>query len=113
MAPTTSYVIDPTGLGNVAAEYDGSGNLVARYDYGYGLLDQINCTSTPEYYTFSAIGNTSEITDSSGAVLNSYSYDPFGVSLGKTETAANPFGFVGEYGVISEANGLEFMRTGI
>src|SRR5207245_1086918 len=35
---TTSYVIDPAGLGNVAAEYDGSGQLIARYDHGYGLL---------------------------------------------------------------------------
>ena len=26
----TNYVIDPIGLGNVAAEYDGSGNVVAR-----------------------------------------------------------------------------------
>ena len=67
----TNYVIDPTGLGNVAAEYNGSGQLVARYDYGYGLLDRIDGTGSAAYYTFSAIGNTSEITNASGAVLNS------------------------------------------
>ena len=44
-------------------------------------------------------------------MLNRYTYDPFGVSLGKTETVANPFEFVGEYGVMDEGNGLEFMRA--
>ena len=63
------------------------------------------------FYTFQAIGHTSELTDAAGAVLNSYAYDPFGVSLGKTETVANPFEYVGEYGVMNEGNGLEFMRA--
>ncbi len=106
---TTRYVIDPTGLGNVAAEYDGSGNLIARYDHGYGLLSRNDGTDTA-FYTFQAIGHTSELTGIGGTVLNSYAYDPFGVSLGKTETVANPFEYVGEFGVMNEGNGLEFMR---
>jgi RHS repeat-associated protein len=107
----TTYVIDPTGLGNVAAEYDGSGNLVARYEHGYGLLDRTDAGGHAAYYTFSAIGNTSELTNGAGTVLNSYAYDPFGVSLSKTETVTNPFGYVGEYGVTNEGNGLELMRA--
>src|SRR5262249_26287923 len=99
---TTKYVIDPAGLGNLASEYDGSGNLVARYDYGYGLLARCDATGNPDYYTFSAIGNTSEMTNAATKVVNSYAYDPFGVSLGKTETVVNPFEYVGEYGVTSE-----------
>jgi len=106
----TTFVIDPTGLGNVSAEYDGSGNLVARYDHGYRLLSRTNGAGA-EFYTFSAIGNTSELTGATGTVLNAYTYDPFGISLGKTETVANPFEFVGEYGVMNEGNGLEFMRA--
>ncbi len=108
---TTNYVIDPTGAGNVAAEYDGSGNLIARYDDGYGLVSRTDASGNPDYYTFSAIGNTSELTNASGAVDNSYSYDPFGISLGKTEAVTNPFQYVGEYGVMNEGNGLEFMRA--
>ncbi len=108
---TTNYVIDPAGLGNVAAEYDGSGNLVARYDDGYGLVSRTDAAGAAAYYTFSAIGNTSELTNSAGSVLNTYSYDPFGISLSKSETVPNPFEFVGEYGVMDEGNGLEFMRA--
>jgi RHS repeat-associated protein len=107
----TQYVIDPTGLGDVAAEYDGAGNLVARYDHGFGLVSREDAVGNPAYYTFSAIGNTSELTNSAGAVVNSYAYDPFGISLGKSETVPNPFEFVGEYGVMNEGNGLEFMRA--
>ncbi len=107
---TTRYVIDPTGLGNVAAEYDGTGALIARYNHGYGLLSRTDGSGSA-YYTFQAIGHTSELTGTGGVVLNSYAYDPFGVSLGKSETVANPFEYVGEYGVMNEANGLEFMRA--
>jgi RHS repeat-associated protein len=107
----TCYVIDPTGLGNVAAEYGGGGGLIARYEHGFGLLVRSDGARKPAYYTFSAIGHTSELTDPSGVVANAYAYDPFGLSLAKTETIPNPFEFVGEFGVMNEGNGLEFMRN--
>ncbi|WP_145234608.1 putative Ig domain-containing protein [Urbifossiella limnaea] len=106
----TTYVIDPTGLGNVAAEYGAGGALVARYDHGYGLVSRADGAGAA-FYTFEAIGHTSELTGAGGQVLNSYRYDPFGVSLGKSEAVANPFEYVGEYGVMNEGNGLEFMRA--
>ncbi len=108
---TTRYVIDPTGLGNVAAEYDGGGSLIARYEHGFGLLARTDAAGDPAFYTFSAIGHTSELTGPSGAVANAYAYDPFGLSLAKTETIPNPFEFVGEFGVMNEGNGLELMRA--
>ena len=36
----SQYMIDPIGLGNVVGQYDGSGNLVAGYNFGLGLLSQ-------------------------------------------------------------------------
>jgi RHS repeat-associated protein len=107
----TRYVVDPTGLGNVAAEYDGGGSLIARYEHGFGLLARTDAAGHPAFYTFSAIGHTSELTGPSGAVANAYAYDPFGLSLAKTQTIPNPFEFVGEFGVMNEGNGLEFMRA--
>ena len=104
------YAIDPTGLGNVAAEYDESGSLISQYSRGFGLISQVSRAGQPEYYTFSGVGSTSELTNSLGVVVNTYSYDPFGESLGKNESVPNPFEFVGEAGVMNEGNGLEFMR---
>ena len=104
-------MIDPIGLGNVVGQYDGSGNLVARYDYGFGLVSQIDATGNSYFYNFSAIGNTSELTNATGDSVNSYLTIRSGISLAKSETVANPFEFVGEYGVMNEGNGLEFMRA--
>lgn len=106
----TQYVVDPIGLGNVAAEY-ADGSLVARYEHGFGLIGRLDANGNPAYYTFQAIGNTSELTDATGNVLNSYSYDPFGTMFSVSETVDNPFKFVGEYGVIEEGTGLTFMRA--
>jgi RHS repeat-associated protein len=107
----TSYLIDPVGLGNVTAEYNGTGSLIANYDYGYGLVSRVDASGNPAYYAFSGVGNTTELTSAGGAILTTYSYDPFGIVLGKTENAANPFEFVGQLGVMNEGNGLRFMRA--
>jgi RHS repeat-associated protein len=45
------------------------------------------------------------------AVLDSYAYDPFGISLRESETVANPFQFAGEFGVKNDGSVAEFMRT--
>jgi RHS repeat-associated protein len=105
------YLLDPMGLVNIVGEYDASGNLIAHYDHGLGLIGRSDPANITVYYNFDALGSTSEITNPSGAILNNYVYDPFGVSLFKSESVANPFQFVGEYGVTYETGGLEFMRT--
>jgi RHS repeat-associated protein/uncharacterized repeat protein (TIGR01451 family) len=96
------YVVDPAGLGNITAEYDATDNLSARYEHGYGLLARLDSSDTPAYYSFSAIGHTSEMTDPAGEPLNAYAYDPFANPLSKNETVQNPFQFVGEFGVMNE-----------
>src|SRR5205823_10434802 len=80
-------------------------------DQCYGLLTRIDAAYVSAFYICQAFVHTSDLTDAAGSVLNTYAYDPFGVSLGKTETVANPFEYVGEYGVMNEGNGLEFMRA--
>ena len=57
----TNYLVDPTGLGNVVASYNGSGSLIADYTYGLGLVSQTGPGGTG-YYDFDASGNTVGIT---------------------------------------------------
>ncbi len=52
-----------------------------------------------------------QLTGAGGAVLNSYSYLPFGESLSATETIANPFQYVGQFGVMQEGSGIDYMRN--
>jgi len=107
---TTQYVIDPIGLGNVVGEYDASGNLIANYDCGFGLLSR-TAGSASAYYVFDAIGNVQQLVTSAGAVANAYAYAPFGTLLQSSEALSSTFQFVGEYGVMQEPYGLDYMRA--
>ena len=68
-------------------------------------FDQTYC------YHFDATGNTVAMTDSAQATVNSYSYTPFGIIIGKDETISQPFKYVGQSGVMAEPNGFYYMRA--
>jgi RHS repeat-associated protein len=104
----TEYLLDPTGLGDVVGEYTGSQAI--RYSHGLGLVSR-NDGSNTSFFDTDAIGSVVGLSGTGGNYLNSYSYLPFGESLTKTETVANSFEYVGQFGVMNEANGLDFMRA--
>jgi len=108
---TTEYLLDPFGLTDVVAEYNGNGNLIARYNQGLGLVSQVDSSNSTSYYDFDALGSTVGLTAANGSYVNRYSYLPFGEELTKVEGVANPFEYVGQFGVMDEGNGLEFMRA--
>lgn len=59
------------------------------------------------YYLYDGLGSTAALTDSAGAVVNRYSYDPWGKTLSSTGTVANPYRFGGSYGAYTDiATGL-------
>ena len=107
---STNYLVDPAGLGNVVGEY-GSSSLIAHYTYGLGLVSRTDATGSAAYYDFNALGSTVGLTGSGGKYLNRYSYLPFGESRMKTEVIPNPFAYIGEWGVMGEGDGLDFMRA--
>ncbi len=107
----TNYMYDPAGLTDIAAEYDSGGGLTARYIQGFGLVARVDATSQAAYYSFDATGHTRQLTGPSGAVVNTYDYDPFGNPLQTSETIPNLFRYVGRFGVTTEGNGLIFMRA--
>ena len=105
----TEYLVDPFGLGDVVAEYSGSG-LATQYTHGLGLESQV-AAGNSNYYDFNSIGSTTGLTGASGDYLNRYNYFPFGQEISESETVETPFEFVGQWGVMEEANDLEFMRA--
>ena len=104
------YLADPFGLVNLVGEYDAKGNLIARYDYGYGLIRRVDGEENAAYYTFDALGSVSELIGPDGEILGSYVYGPFGELMKATGEIPNPFRFVGEYGVMIVPSDLYFMR---
>jgi len=49
------------------------------------------------YYIFDGLGSVVGLTNSSGALVNTYQYDPFGNILSQTEQVAQQFKFAGVY----------------
>jgi RHS repeat-associated protein len=105
----TEYLLDPMGLGDIVGEYNGS-TLVANYTHGIGLVSRVS-GSNSNYYDADALGSTIGLTATDGSYVNRYSYLPFGEDLTKVEGVANPFEYVGQWGVMDEGNGLDFMRA--
>jgi RHS repeat-associated protein len=105
----TEYLIDPTGLRNVVGEFAG-GAAVAHYTFGLGLTSRVD-SGGAAYYDFDAIGSTAGLSNAAGGYADHYSYLPFGEMQTATQALANPFQFVGRFGVMQEGNGLEFMRA--
>ncbi len=106
----TDYLSDPTGMGNVVAELDGAGRLVALDVQGLGLVARSRSAGGLAYYAFDALGSTVGLSDETGAATSKYAYGPLGDELGGAGSVGNPFRFEGREGVQTGPNGLVFMR---
>ena len=104
----TKYIYDASG--NLLAEANSGGAITRYYIYGTGLLGTVRGNAAYCYH-FDANANTVALTDGGQSIVNKYAYTPFGMSLHKTEGIAQPFTFVGEYGVMEEADSLYYMRA--
>ena len=103
-------IIDPIGLGNAIADYDGNGSLMAHYDHGLGLATRTDPSGSSGGYTFDAVGNVSELTYANGNIANHYNFAPFGGSISISRNISNPFEFAGEFGALSNPSGMCYMR---
>ncbi|MBI2471531.1 MAG: RHS repeat protein [Planctomycetes bacterium] len=108
---TRRFLIDPRGMTQVLAEYDGDGNLIASYIYGFGLIYKVDTAGNAYYYHYNFTGNTVAMTDTDGNIVNKYAYTPYGVLTGSEETVSNPFRYVGKYGAMDDNTGLLYMRA--
>jgi RHS repeat-associated protein len=85
----------------VAEKTDAAFETFYVWSPGGTLLYGINTSgsTTPFFYHFDRLGSTLFLTDGSGDVSDAYVYDPYGMELGHDGTSAQPFTFIGQYGV--------------
>jgi RHS repeat-associated protein len=100
----TNLLLD--GAGNVIAAFNASGNLIANYQYGLGLISQQAPGGSSSFYDFDLTGNTTAITNSAGVTVNTYSYLPFGEKLSSTGPTGNLFTYSGASGVLDVGDGF-------
>lgn len=109
-AERTRYFYNHAIVGNpIVAERDDLANTFERfYIYSPGgiLLYAIDATSSEEsYYHADRNGNVLALTDGAGAVTDTYAYGVYGSSLSRTGTSAQPFRWLGAFGVRSDIIG--------
>jgi len=95
---------------NIALEYNASNVLQASYTNGLGtdsVLEMVR-GGHPYYYVQDGQNSTTALTNSTGTVVDSYTYDAFGNQT-STGTVANPFTYTGrEY---DPKSGLYYYRS--
>ncbi len=102
---TTQYLIDdlsPTGYPQVVEELQG-GAVTRTYTYGLDRISQLQPvntngtnTWTPSFYVYDGRGTVRMLTDSAGAVTDTYAYDAFGNLLAQTGSTPNVHLYRGE-----------------
>ena len=91
---TTNYLYD--GF-NLLEEVDGSGNVLARYTQGPSLDEPLSMLrgGATSYYQVDAVGSVSSLSNGTGGLANTYSYDSYGKLTASTGTITNPFQYTG------------------
>ena len=107
----TDYIINPiSSLSQVLISTNQDGSQVF-YIYGLGLIGQESSDGTYSTYHFDSRGSTTAITDETGAVTDRFAYAPYGELVSRTGTTDTPFLFNGREGVMTDNNGLYYMRA--
>lgn len=90
----TNYLYD--GM-NVIEGVDNSGNILGRYMHGAVIDEDLSMLSngTTSYYHADGLGSITSLSNSAGALANTYTYDSFGKLTASTGALTNPFQFTG------------------
>jgi RHS repeat-associated protein len=92
-----NFIVD--WLAPLVAEYDGSGNLVAKYHYDGGGLLAMTRNNQSYWYGFEGIGTVRQLMGSQGQVVDAYAFDAWGNEITNPQSQVpNPFKYVGKHG---------------
>jgi Tol biopolymer transport system component len=81
------------------------------YIYGIGLIGSETPDGDYHTYHFDLRGSTTHITDMAGEVTDTFTYSSYGKLIAHTGAVDAIFQFNGQYGVISDGDGLLNMRV--
>ena len=84
--------------------------ITTKYVYGLGLIgEEVN--NTFKTYHFDSRGSTVAITAANGNITDTFAYDTYGKLISRTGTSNVIFGYNGRDGVVTDDNGLIYMRA--
>ena len=106
-----SFIVDPQHSEVLMRISNGTTNY---YIYGKGLvyeIDETATTTTTAFYHFDSRGSTIALTDASGNPTDEIEYSPYGTITYRSGTNNTPFLYNGRFGVMTDPNGLLYMRA--
>jgi RHS repeat-associated core domain len=92
---TTEYLVDQNLPYAQVLEELVNDSAIASYVYGLDLISQER-GNADSYYLVDGLGSTRGLTDASGVVTDTYTYDAFGNLIGVSGATANNYRFAGE-----------------
>ena len=85
--------------------------IVTKYVYGRGLIGEAKQDTPFKTYHFDYRGSTAAITDANGNITDRFEYDTYGKQTEHTGSSFVIFGYNGRDGVVTDNNGLIYMRA--
>lgn len=91
---TTDYLYDDSDL---IEEIDSSGTVIARYTQGPRIDEPLAelRSGTTSFYEADGLHSTTSLSNSTGALANTYAYDSYGRLTASTGTVTNPLTYTG------------------
>ncbi len=82
---------------NLAEETNSSGGVVARYAQGQNIDEPLAMlrSATTSYYHADGLGSVTSLSNSAGALAQSYTFDSFGKQTASSGSLVNPFQYTG------------------
>lgn len=106
----TDYIVDSNAfLSKLLIQKDEEGKET-YYVYGLGLIGHENEEGYRTYH-FDLRGSTTAITDEEGIVTDRFDYAPYGELINHIGDTKTPFLYNGREGVMTDNNGLYYMRA--
>src|SRR6185437_7378174 len=105
---TTSYVYDGD---NAIETVDQNGNVLSRFAQDEGVDEPLaeSSASGLDFYEQDGLGSITSLTNSTGALAQTYTYDSFGNTTNSSGTVANPFRYTGRD--FDSETGLNYFRA--
>lgn len=112
---TLSYTVPTTYIYNTNCKlsqllYKKDNYSITKYVYGIGLIGEQR-DEWYKIYHFDYRGSTVALTNICGMVTDTFKYDAYGNMTSRTGVTPIIFGYNGRDGVVTDANGLIYMRA--
>ena len=105
---TTSYLYDGD---NGIEEVGSNGSVLARYSQGMNIDEPLAMlrSGATSYYHSDGLGSVTSLSNSAGALAQTYTFDSFGKQTGSSGSLTNPFQYTGRE--FDTETGLYFYRA--